>query len=79
MGLSRSLFSAAKGIERQGNDCADEVKAQKRAKTALLHEDYLVPISFLKDPMKNAQSNSSFKLIEIGGAFGNVKEAYAQK
>jgi ABC-type dipeptide/oligopeptide/nickel transport system ATPase subunit len=67
--------------ERKEDDCTDseQVRAQKKAKAAPLHEDYSAPLSFLQDAVKAAQSDSSFNLTVIGKPFGSVKEAYARQ
>lgn len=64
------------------DDCtaiSEQVRAQKKAKAAPLHEDYFAPLSFLDDAVKAAQSDSSFNMTEIGAAFGLVKEAFARQ
>lgn len=60
-------------------DATAQVRAQKRARKAPLHEDYSAPLSFLVDAIKAAQSNSSFNTTEVGDPFGLAKEAYVRQ
>eukprot|EP00978_Attheya_sp_CCMP212_P013594 scaffold34133_cov49-Attheya_sp.AAC.1 len=74
------LATTATDAETANDNHDDDPKtrAQKRAKQAKLHQDYLVPISFLEDAVSAAQTNSSFNISEIGESFGVSREAYVR-
>jgi hypothetical protein len=77
--LSKPYAVAAREAEEIGDDCTEEVRAQKKAKRAPLHEDYSAPLSFLQDALKAAQSDNSFNLTAIGKPFGSAREAYVRQ
>eukprot|EP00978_Attheya_sp_CCMP212_P031607 scaffold120188_cov35-Attheya_sp.AAC.1 len=71
------LATTATDAETANDNDDPKTRAQTRAKQAKLHQDYLVPISFLEDAVSAAQtSNSSFNISEIGESFGVSREAY---
>jgi hypothetical protein len=57
----------------------DEERAQKRAKLAPLHINYVAPLSFLGDSVEAALKNRNFNITKVGGSFGIAKEAYVRR
>lgn len=79
MSLSNPTTVVLPKTATEGDDTTAQVRAQKKARKAPLHEDYSAPLSFLVDAVKAAQSNSSFNTTEVGDPFGLAKEAYVRQ